>query len=36
MALETALTIKVGIVILQERFIGNGEIFHNAFNFYWP
>ena len=36
MALETALSIKVGIVMLQESFIGNREISHSAFNFYWP
>lgn len=36
MALETALTVKVGIVIIQEPFIGNREISHNGFNFYWP
>lgn len=36
MALETALSIEVGIVILQELFIGIREISHRAFNFYWP
>ena len=36
MALETALSIKAGIVMLQEPFIGNREISHSAFNFYWP
>ena len=35
MALETALIIKAGIVMLQEPFIGNRELFHSAFNFYW-
>ena len=36
MALETALSIKAGMVMLQEPFIGNREISHSAFNFYWP
>ena len=36
MALETALTIKAGMVMLQEPFIGNRELSHSAFNFYWP
>lgn len=36
MVLKTALTIKAGMVILQKLFIGNQELFHSAFNFYWP
>ncbi len=36
MALETTLTIKAGMVMLQELFIGNRELSHSAFNFYWP
>ncbi len=36
MALETALSIGAGIVMLQEPFIGNRELCHSAFNFYWP
>lgn len=36
MALEMALSIKAGIVILQKLFIGNQEISHNTFNHYWP
>lgn len=36
MALETALNIGAGIVMLQEPFIGTREISHSAFNFYWP
>ena len=35
-ALEIALNIGVGIVMLQEPFIGNWELSHRAFNFYWP
>lgn len=35
-ALETALNIGAGVVMLQEPFIGNQELFHSAFNFYWP
>ena len=34
--LETALSIGAGIVMVQELFIGNREIFHNRFNFYLP
>lgn len=34
MALETALSIGAGIVMLQEPFIGTREISHSAFNFY--
>ena len=36
MALETALSIGAGLVMLQEPFIGNRELVHSAFNFYWP
>lgn len=36
MALETALDIRAGIILLQEPFIGIRELVHNAFNFYWP
>lgn len=36
MALETALSVEAGIVIVQELFIGNREISHIGFNFYWP
>lgn len=35
MALETALNIEAGMVMLQEPFIGNRDICHSAFNFYW-
>ena len=33
MALETALSIGAGIVMLQEPFIGKRELCHSAFNF---
>ena len=36
MALETALNIGAGTVILQVPFIGNRELSHSASNFYWP
>ncbi len=36
MALEMALSIGAGMVMLQEPFIGTREISHSAFNFYWP
>ena len=36
MALETTLSIKAGIVMIQELFIGNWKISHSEFNFYWP
>ena len=36
MALEMALNIGAGLVMLQEPFIGNQELVHSAFNFYWP
>ena len=36
MALETGLSIKAGIILIQEPFIGNQEISHSGFNFYWP
>ncbi len=36
MALETALNIGAGIVMLQEPFLGNWELSHSAFNLYWP
>ena len=35
MALETALSIRAGIIMVQEPFIGNREIAHSGFNFYW-
>lgn len=35
-ALETTLSIGAGMVCLQEPFIGNKSIAHDAFNFYWP
>ena len=34
--LETAISIGAGIVCLQEPFIGNRNITHSVFNFYWP
>ncbi len=36
MVLETGLTVEAGIVMIQEPFIGNREISHSGFNFYWP
>lgn len=36
MALEAALDIGAGIILLQEPFIGNRELVHSAFHFYWP
>ena len=36
MALETALSVEACIVMVQEPFIGNREISHSGFNFYWP
>ena len=36
MILETALSIRARLVILQEPFIRNREISHGVFNFYWP
>ena len=36
MALETALSITAEMVMLQKPFIGNREISHSVFNFYWP
>ena len=33
-ALETTLSIKADIFIIQELFIGNREIAHNGFNIY--
>ena len=35
MALEAALDIGAGIIMLQEPFIGNRELIYSAFNFYW-
>lgn len=35
-ALETAISTEAGIVCLQEPFIGNRNITHSAYNFYWP
>ena len=34
MALETALSIGAGIIMVQELFIGNWEISHSKFNLY--
>ena len=34
--LETALSVKAGIVMVQEPFIGSRELCHSGFNFYWP
>lgn len=34
MALKKAVNIRVGIALLQEFFIGNRKLVHNAFNFY--
>lgn len=36
MALETALSVEAGIIMVQEPFIGHREISHSGFNFYWP
>ena len=36
MALETALGIGAGMIMLQEPFIGNRELCQSAFNLYWP
>ena len=36
MALETALSVGAGIVMIQEPFIGNRKICHSGFNLYWP
>ena len=33
-ALKTALIIQAGMIILQELFIGNCELYHSEFNFY--
>ena len=35
-SLEMAINIGAGIVCLQEPFIGNRNITHSVFNFYWP
>ncbi len=35
MALETALSVGAGVVMVQEPLIGNQEISHIGFNFYW-
>ena len=35
-SLETAISVEAGIVCLQEPFLGNRNITHSAFNFYWP
>lgn len=32
--LETVLSIKASIIVLQELFIGNYKLCHSAFNFY--
>lgn len=36
MVLETGLSTKADIIMIQEPFIGNWEISHSGFNFYWP
>lgn len=36
MVLETALSTRPGIVMVQEPFIGDQKICHSGFNFYWP
>lgn len=36
MALEMALSVETSIVIIQKLFIGNQEISHSKFNFFWP
>ncbi len=36
MALEIALNVGTGIIILQKPFIGNRELSHSIFNLYWP
>ena len=36
MALEIALNIRAGIIMVYELFIGNQEISQSKFNFYWP
>lgn len=36
MALKTILDLGAEIIILQELFIGNQELVHSTFNFYWP
>lgn len=36
MALETAICVEAGIVMIQESFVGNREISHSGFSFYWP
>lgn len=33
--LETTISIGVGIFCLQELFLGNRNIPHSVFNFYW-
>lgn len=35
MTLETTLSIGAKIVMLWEPFIGNQELCHSDFNFYW-
>lgn len=36
MVLETILSIKADIIIIQKLFIENKKIYHNDFNIYWP
>lgn len=36
MILKTALSVKTSIVIINELFIDNREIFYSGFNFYLP
>ena len=33
--MEIALSEKASIIMIQEQFIGNQEIFYSGFNFYW-
>lgn len=35
MALKKALSIGASIVMIQDSFIGNREIYQSEFNFYW-
>lgn len=35
MALKITLSVRAGIVVVQELFIGSWEISHSGFNFYW-
>ena len=35
-ALEAALGLNAAVVCIQEPFLGNRNISHSGFNFYWP